>query len=158
MTQTVSPNRISASSAPCSPVGIISLSITAETGSTFSGSRARFPSASFTWKSSAKTPSLMLENFHPASIPPECIENPPCASRLFQSGGDRGDDHPVPRLKIPNQSPCLHNLPDALVAEDHVMAFPHRALPYGVNVRGAGRDHQRAHKRVEGSALPGCPW
>ena len=68
-------------------------------------------------------------------------------------GGDRGDDHTVPRLKIPNQSPCLHNLPDALVAEDHVMAFPHRALPYGVNVRGAGRDHQRAHKRVEGSAL-----
>ncbi len=86
MTATVSPNLISASSAPWKPVGIISAIIVAAPRSIPSGRWARFPSASLTWKYSAKTPSLKLENFHPESIPPECIEKPSCASREFQSG------------------------------------------------------------------------
>ena len=73
MTATSSPNCTSASSAACSPVGIISQSIAAAPGSMSSGRRARFASASLTWKNSANTPSLKFENFQPASIPPECI-------------------------------------------------------------------------------------
>ena len=73
ITKTVSPNCTSASSAPCRPVGTISESIQASTISIPSGMSARLPSASFTWKNSEKTPSLMLENFQPASMPPECM-------------------------------------------------------------------------------------
>ena len=67
-------------------VGTISESIHASTVEIFDGSSARLPSASFTWKNSENTPSLKFENFHPASIPPECIEYPACASSEFQSG------------------------------------------------------------------------
>ena len=39
-----------------------------------SGRCARLPSASLTWNTSPNTPSLKLENFQPASMPPECME------------------------------------------------------------------------------------
>ena len=74
MTHTSSPNCTSASSTPWKPVGTMSLSITAAAMSMSGGSRARLASASLTWNSSPNTPSLKLENFHPASMPPECME------------------------------------------------------------------------------------
>ena len=76
-----------------------------------SGMRARFPSASFTWKYSPKTPSLKFENFQPASIPPECIEYPPCASREFQSGVMAGTRTLSPGLKSFTKEPTSTTSP-----------------------------------------------
>ena len=105
ITSTESPNCTSASSTPWNPVGTISDSIHASTVLILSGRSARFPSASFTWKNSENTPSLKLENFQPASIPPECIEYPPCASREFQSGVIAGTRTLSPGLKSFTSSP-----------------------------------------------------
>ena len=83
----------------------MSESIQASTGSIPFGRSAKFPSASFTWKYSPKTPSLKLENFQPASIPPECMENPACASKEFQSGVIAGTRTRSPTLKSLTISP-----------------------------------------------------
>ena len=64
----------------------MSESMQASTTEISRGRCARFPSASLTWKYSAKTPSLTLENFQPPSIPPECMGKPACASREFHTG------------------------------------------------------------------------
>ena len=83
----------------------MSESIQASTMSMPSGSSARLPSASLTWKYSEKTPSLMLENFHPASIPPECMANPACASSELQSGVIAGTSTRSPGLKSRTSEP-----------------------------------------------------
>ena len=70
-----------------------------------SGRCARFPSASLTWKNSENTPFLMLENFQPASIPPECMANPACASSELQSGVMAGTSTRSPGWKSRTSSP-----------------------------------------------------
>ena len=74
ITSTLSPNSTPASSTPWNPVGTMSDNIQASTVLILSGNKAKLPSASLTWKYSENTPSLKLENFQPANIPPECIE------------------------------------------------------------------------------------
>lgn len=64
----------------------MSESMTAVSGLISPGSTARFASASLTWMYSAKTPSLVLENFHPPSATPECMGKPSCAAVDDQSG------------------------------------------------------------------------
>lgn len=91
----------------------MSLSMTAAAGSKLSGKRARFASASLTWKYSAKTPSLKLENFHPASMPPECMEYPACASRLPQSGVMAGTMTRSPGFKVLTRLPTSTISPTA---------------------------------------------
>jgi len=105
MTSTTSPNCTSASSTPWNPVGTISESMHASTTLISFGKCARFPSASFTWKYSANTPSLKLENFQPASMPPECIAYPAWASSEFQSGVIAGTRTRSPGLKSFTSAP-----------------------------------------------------
>ena len=113
ITQTVSPNLTLASSAPWKPVVTISQSITAWTGVRPSGIRAKLASASLTWKYSAKTPSLKLENFQPPSIPPECIGWPSCAAAVPQSGVMAGTITLSPGLKSLTSEPTLTTWPTA---------------------------------------------
>src|SRR6266571_4925796 len=68
------------------PVDNISEQYTATSSGTLSGMRAMFPSASFTWKYSANTPSFVLENFHPPNGAPDCEECPACEAGSNQSG------------------------------------------------------------------------
>ena len=87
--------------------------MTAAPGSTPSGSSAKLPSASLTWKYSANTPSLKLENFQPASIPPECMGKPRWASREFQSGVMADTMTLSPGLKSLTKAPTSSTMPTA---------------------------------------------
>ena len=73
ITATASPKVTPAILEAWRPVGIMSESMQASSGSISFGKRVRFPSASLTWKRVAKTPSLILENFQPPSIPSESV-------------------------------------------------------------------------------------
>ena len=104
---------MSASSAAWKPVGTMSAIMDASATGMESGRIARFPSASLTWKSSPKTPSLKFENFQPASMPPECIPNPACASRDIQSGVIAGTITRSPGLKSFTREPTSTTSPTA---------------------------------------------
>ena len=58
------------------PAGSMSQQWMAMPPGTPSGVFAILASASFRWKYSAKTPVLVLENFHPTGGPPDCDEYP----------------------------------------------------------------------------------
>ena len=113
ITATLSPNWMSASSAPWKPVGTMSEIIAAAARSIPSGRCAKLPSASFTWKYSAKTPSLKLENFQPESMPPECIAKPSCACLEFQSGVIADTSTLSPTLKSRTRLPTSTTSPTA---------------------------------------------
>src|SRR5437764_12632135 len=85
-TATVPPIGTCPYSAPMKPVDNISAQYTATSSGTLSGMRAMFPSASFTWKYSANTPSFVLENFHPHNGAPDCEECPSCEAESNQHG------------------------------------------------------------------------
>ena len=68
-------------------------------------------------------------------------------------GGDGGDDHLVADLEILDHGSHLDDLTDRLVAEHHVVAFPHATLVDGVDVGGARGQGDRAADRVHRPAL-----
>src|SRR6266702_3049623 len=95
------------------PVDNISEQYTATSSGTLSGMRAMFPSASFTWKYSANTPSFVLENFHPPNGAPDCEECPACEAGSPQSGVIAPTRTRSPGLKSLTLLPTSWTMPTA---------------------------------------------
>ena len=119
MIQTVSPSSTSANSAAWKPVVVISVNITAETGSTLQEMGQvciRLP----TWKSSAN-PILKLENFHPLGRHLNAWDT--LWLLISPQSGVMAGTITLSPLKS-HQFTNFHNLSNSLMAQEHVCMPP----------------------------------